>query len=130
MLAQLVAITDSGQHQQLRAVDRAAAQHHFTPCPHHASGPALVELDTDGMVPVEEDLRRSGLGQKSEVRPFECGPQVSIRRAPSGAAALCDACFAEALGLSLIGLLDLIAAFLYSLQPCGGGSAWASLLRD
>ena len=130
MLAELIAISDAGEHQQLRTVDRAAAQHHFATRPHHLPASTLVELDADGTVPVEEHLGRRGLREKSQVGALERRPQVGIRGAPPGAPALGDARFAEAFGHSPIGLLDSISAFLDGLQPCGGGRAGAALARD
>jgi hypothetical protein len=112
VLVELVAVTDSREHQQLRTVDRASAQHHLTSCPDHLPASAFVVLDADGAAPFEDHLRRSGLGQQSQVRALERGPQVGIGGAPPGTAALRYAGFAEAFRLSLIGLLNSISAFL------------------
>ena len=130
VFAELVAIPDAREHQQLRTVDRAAAQHHFTPRPHHLPASAFVELDTDGTAPLEEHLGRRGFRVKSQVGALERGPQVGIRGAPPGAPALGDTCFAEAFGHSLIGFLNSITALLHGFQPCRSGRAGTSLARD
>jgi hypothetical protein len=36
VFGELLAIPDAGEHQQLRAVDGAAAQHHLATRPHHS----------------------------------------------------------------------------------------------
>ena len=45
VLGEVLAIADAGQHQQLRAVDGAAAQHHLATGAHHAALAALAEFD-------------------------------------------------------------------------------------
>ena len=112
MLAEMVAIPNTGEHQQLRTVDRAAAQHHFATRPRHLSATILFELDADGTSALEEHLGRRGLGEKSQVGALERRPQVGIRGAPPGAPALGDMRLAKAFGHSLIGLFDPVAAFL------------------
>src|SRR5689334_10979142 len=112
VLAELVAITHAGEHQQLRGVDRATAQQYLAPRPRHLPASVLVELDADGTLTLEQHLCRHGTCQQGQVRPLERRPQVRIRCTPPRTAALRHTRFAEALWLSLIGLLNPITAFL------------------
>ncbi|MCW2651627.1 MAG: hypothetical protein JWR32_2603 [Mycobacterium sp.] len=47
VLRQLLAIADARQHQQLRNVDRTAAQHNLAARPHDLARTVPVELDTN-----------------------------------------------------------------------------------
>jgi hypothetical protein len=51
VFGELVAIPDTGEHQQLRAVDGAGAQHHLATRPDHPPLAAVLEFDPDGRVP-------------------------------------------------------------------------------
>ena len=77
---------DPGQLQQLRRVDRAAAQDDF-PAGRRRAGPAPVdELDAGGPCPVEQDPGRMGTGEDGDVRPFHRRAEVRAGRghAPPG----------------------------------------------
>jgi hypothetical protein len=50
--------TDPREHQQLRRIDRAAAQHHLTPRLKGSTLSRLLDLDAAGPPAIEEDAAR------------------------------------------------------------------------
>ena len=62
VLGEMAPITDSRQHQQLRAVDRSSAQHHLTTGGDDTAGTPLLEFHTDGAFSVEDDPCHGGSG--------------------------------------------------------------------
>ena len=78
VLGEMVAIADAGQHQQLRAVDGAAAQHHLAPRVDDPSLAELLEFHTRRPGPVEQDPGRGGPGEQRQV--LAAASPVSDRR--------------------------------------------------
>ena len=68
VLGELVAIADARQHQQLRAVDRAPAQHHLAAGLDDAAGAKLLEFHTGGALSVEDHPRGGGFGVQRQIR--------------------------------------------------------------
>ena len=85
VLGELIAITDTRQHQQLWAVDRPAAKHHLASRLDNASSAELVKFHTDGALSVEEHPCHGGLGVQRQIRPAQCRFEVRVGGAPPGA---------------------------------------------
>jgi hypothetical protein len=71
LFAQMRRRADPRQHQQLRRVDRPAAQHHLAPGLKHAPLPRLLDLEAAGPAPVEQDAPRQRVGQHRQIGAFE-----------------------------------------------------------
>ena len=96
-LAQLRGVTHAGQHEELRAVDRARREDHFAGCPHAFGAIAGDEFHAARAIAVEDDLGDVGVQEKSEVGTIEIGAQEGTGRAYAGAsrayACLCRDCY-------------------------------------
>jgi len=75
-LDQVVGRADAGQHQQLRAVHRAAGQDDLGAG--QGAGRLAVPqvIHADGLAAFDDDLRDQGVGEHREVRPGHVGVQV------------------------------------------------------
>ena len=66
----MTGITDSGQHEQLRRVDRAAAQNHLLVGDATLNVAVMVDkLDADGADAVEQNSSHQNVGFDFDVRP-------------------------------------------------------------
>ena len=83
VLGQVIPVADARKHQQLRGVHRAAAEDHLAPCGDGLSLAALLVLDADTAVTVEDHLRRECLGDEFEVLSRQRRLEVAIGRALS-----------------------------------------------
>ncbi len=110
MLGELVTNTDPRQHQQLRAVDRAATQHHLTPRVDHPSLAKLLEFDPHGARAVENYSRGGGFAVQGQVHSLQHRFQIRVGGAPPRSPALRDTGFAKAF----------VAALAHGFQPSGG----------
>src|SRR5687768_1851806 len=65
--AQVIGGTDTGDHEQLRRVDRAGGEDDLTLCmrSHEGAGPNV--LDTEGAPSLEENAHRMGAGDDGEI---------------------------------------------------------------
>jgi hypothetical protein len=84
LLAQMRRRADARQHQQLRRVDRPAAQHHLAPGGSTRRSPAC-SISSPGPAPVEQDAPRQRLGQHGQIgalqHRIEKGPRARQARA-------------------------------------------------
>ena len=77
---------DARQHQQVRAVDRAAAEQHLPRGRHRVLATGLPEGHPGGAVARDLDLRREGAGLDREVRPRPRRLEVGLVGRPAAAA--------------------------------------------
>ena len=95
--AQLRRRADPGQHQQLRAADRAGRQHHLAPARSRSSPrPARCTPTPVARPRSTSDPPDLSVGRHGEVRPAQRRPQVAVGRRPAPAAALGHLVGAEA----------------------------------
>ena len=87
---ELVGWTDAGQQEQVRRVVRAAGDDHLTLRPQLPDLVALQDLHTDGVVTLDEDARREGVGQHLDVAALRCGMEIRDRGAATPPVALRD----------------------------------------
>ncbi len=66
------------QLQQLRRIDRAAAQYDLAPRPCHLLAPALPVADADRAAPIEGDLGRERMGGHFEVGAFHRRLEIGV----------------------------------------------------
>src|ERR1700738_811194 len=127
---ELLAIPYPGEHQQLRAVDGAAAQHHLATRPDHPPPTGMLEWDPDRVCPIEQHPRGGGLREQCEVPAPQDRLEIGVRATPAGTPALGHHGFAEAIRLRRIRLLDPVPALLGCFAPGPGRAARAALAGD
>jgi hypothetical protein len=127
VFGELLAISDAGQQQQLRAVDCTTAQHHLAACPDHPPLTTVLEFNTDGACPIEQHPRRGGFRVQREVAAPQCRVEIGVGATPPGSSALSDYRIAKAFWLRLVRLLDPVPALLRCFEPGSGRGARAAL---
>ena len=105
VLAQLRGRADAGQQQQLRAVHRAAGQHHLPLGPDGHLVAAVPVDHAGGPAPVDHDPGDRRVGQHGQVGPAQRRPQVRVRGRPAPPAALGDL---VAAGAVLAGAVEVV----------------------
>ena len=81
-LPQLRGVTDAGQHEKLRAMDRASREDHFAGCPDTFGAIAGDKFHAARTIAVEDDFGDVGVQQKSEVGTVEVRPQEGAMSSP------------------------------------------------
>ena len=85
-LGEVVARADAREHQQLRAVDRAAAEQHLAGGADGVLGAALAEGEPGRPLPLELDPARQRPGGDGQVGPVPGGLEVGLVGRPAAAA--------------------------------------------
>ncbi len=114
--AQGVGLADAGQHQELRRIDRAAAQDHFAPGAREAHRAAAGVFDPDCAPAFEYDAQRQAARQHAQVGTPHGRPQIGAHRAPATAAQRglvhrAEPFLPEAVHVARVGITGLLGCF-------------------
>ena len=88
VFGQMIAVADTGQHQDLRRADGTRRQHHLLPGADMVQAVAVAEDNACHAPPLQRQAQHLRAGQNAQVRPFARRIKKRLARVPADAAPL------------------------------------------